>query len=96
MGLNPDQVNISEDYSICLGRRKTAAEHAKIAHLHGYTESIVGAPIKFIDGEKGLDGKIIEIDGIHFKKVSVAAGLDKFDKIVVISHFKGHSCNLSF
>jgi len=30
------------------------------------------------------------IDGIHFKDVSVAAGLFDYDKIVVISHFKGH------
>jgi uncharacterized Fe-S center protein len=71
-------------------RRKTTTEHEKTAHLHGYSESIVGAPLKFIDGEKGIDGKIIEIDGIHFKDVSVGAGLYEFDKVVVISHFKGH------
>jgi len=83
-------LDICEDYSICVGHRRTTIDHDKIAHLHGYTESIVGAPLKFIDGEKGVEGKIVNIDGIHFKDVSVASELFEFDKMVVISHFKGH------
>ncbi len=90
LGMDIQHINLSENYSINIMRRKTAAEHEKTAQLHGYSESIVGAPIKFIDGDKGLDGKIIEIDGIHLKEVSVGIGLYEFDKIVAISHFKGH------
>jgi uncharacterized Fe-S center protein len=90
MGNSIESIGICEDYSICIGHRKTAIDHSKIALLHGYSESIIGAPLKLIDGEKGLDGKIINVDGIHFKEVSVAAGLFEFDKMVVISHFKGH------
>ena len=90
IGMNIEQLNLSENYSICLGHRKNTEDHHKIAHLHGYSESIIGAPLKFVDGDKGLDGKIIEIDGIHFKEVSIAAGLFEYDKIVVISRFKGH------
>ncbi len=83
-------LDICEDYSVCVGHRRKTADHNKIAHLHGYTESIIGAPLKFIDGEEGLEGKIVPINGIHFKDVSVASGLFEFDKMVVISHFKGH------
>ncbi|MFW9899606.1 MAG: DUF362 domain-containing protein [Candidatus Thorarchaeota archaeon] len=90
LGMEIHLVNISDSCSLCLGSRKIASEHMNIAHLHGYSEDIIGAPLKFIDGEKGIDGKIIKIDGIHFKDVSVGAGLYEFDKIVVISHFKGH------
>jgi uncharacterized Fe-S center protein len=90
MGNNIESIGICEDYTICIGHRKSAIDHSKIAQLHGYSESTIGAPLKLIDGEKGLDGKIIPINGIHFKDVSVAAGLFEFDKIVVISHFKGH------
>ena len=89
-GSNYELIEICEDYSVCIGHRRTTIDHDKIAHLHGYTESIIGAPLKFIDGEKGLDGKIIKINGIQFKEVSVASGLFEFDKMVVISHFKGH------
>ena len=89
-GNNYELIDICEDYSVCIGHRRTTIDHDKIAHLHGYTESIVGALLKFIDGEKGIDGKIININGIQFKDVSVASGLFEFDKMVVISHFKGH------
>lgn len=90
LGMNISELTLPEKYTICLGHRKNQEDHNKIAHLHGYTESIVGAPLKFIDGEKGFERKIVEIDGIHFKEVSVAAGLFDYDKMVVISRFKGH------
>ncbi len=91
LGMNIENIEISEDYTIHVGHRRTATDHDKIAHLHGYNESLIGAPMHFIDGENGIDGKIVNIDGIHFKDVSVGAGLFEFDKFVVISHFKGHA-----
>ncbi|MFW9900410.1 MAG: DUF362 domain-containing protein [Candidatus Thorarchaeota archaeon] len=89
-GNNIETIHINEEYSICVGHRKKSIDHQRIANLHGYTEIITGAPLHFIDGDQGLDRKIVKIDGIHFKEVYVAAGLFNFDKIVVISHFKGH------
>lgn len=87
-----ETLEICDDYSICIGHRRSTIDHNKIAHLHGYTESIVGAPLKFIDGPDGIDGKLIKVDGIQFKEnpISVASGLFDYDKMVVISHFKGH------
>jgi len=90
LGLRARRIDISEDYHICINHRANPADHEKIANLHGYNESVIGAPLRFIDGEDGTDGKKIQIDGIHFKDVSVATGLFEFDKMVVISHFKGH------
>jgi len=90
LGTHARKINISDDYHICISHRANKADHEKIANLHGYNEAITGAPLHFIDGDDGLLGKNIEIDGIVFKKVSVAAGLFDFDKMVVISHFKGH------
>ena len=91
LGMNLNIVELSENYTVNLGHRKNAQDHLKLAQLHGYTESIVGAPLKFIDGAEGLHGKTIKIDGIHFKEVSVGAGLFEFDKLVVVAHFKGHA-----
>ncbi|MFX0134532.1 MAG: DUF362 domain-containing protein, partial [Candidatus Hodarchaeota archaeon] len=90
LGMKVQHIKMSDDHVICLGVRKTASEHKKTAQKHGYSESIIGAPFKFIDGEKGIDGKNIKINGIHFKEISVAKGLFDFDKMVVIAHFKGH------
>ena len=90
LGLHARKIDISEDYHVCINHRANKADHEIIANLHGYNESVIGAPLQFIDGEEGIDGKKIQIDGIHFKDVSVASGLFEFDKMVVISHFKGH------
>jgi uncharacterized Fe-S center protein len=89
-GNHLQEINIHDDYSICVGHRKNTSEHQEIAKLHGYDETIVGAPLKFIDGEKGIKRKIIEINGISLKSVSVAKDLYNYDKLLVISHFKGH------
>jgi len=89
-GSTIEEIEINDEYTICVGHRKTSTDHLEIARLHGYQESVIGAPLKFIDGEEGIDGRIVKIDGIHFKEVWLAAGLFEFDKLVVISHFKGH------
>jgi len=91
LGMYHQQLDLSENYSICVGCRKTTSDHKKIVNRHGYSESIVGAPFKFLDGEKGIDSKMIKIDGIQLKEVAVAVGLFEYDKIVVVSHFKGHA-----
>lgn len=91
MGNTFDNIGIYEGYTIQCMHRRNSTDHLKIAHLHGYTEQITGAPLQFIDGEKGLDRKLVKIEGIHFKEVSVAKGLFDYDKLVVISHFKGHA-----
>ncbi|MFW9950322.1 MAG: DUF362 domain-containing protein, partial [Candidatus Thorarchaeota archaeon] len=83
-------VEMHENYTICVGHRKNTKDHLKIAQLHGYTNEITGATLYFIDGDKGIDRKIVNINGKHFNEVSVAAKLFDFDKLVVISHFKGH------
>ncbi|MHA2281243.1 MAG: DUF362 domain-containing protein [Promethearchaeota archaeon] len=90
-GSSIEKIEINDDYTICVGHRKTATDHKKIARFHGYTESVIGAPLHFIDGEEGIEGRVVMIDGIHFKEISVAAGLFDFDKLVVVSHFKGHA-----
>ncbi|MBN1802314.1 MAG: DUF362 domain-containing protein [Candidatus Lokiarchaeota archaeon] len=90
LGLQVQTIELSCNYQICLTHRTNSSDHMKIAQLHGYTEEIIGAPIRFLDGEFGRKGKIQKIDGIQLKDVSVASELHDFDKIVVISHFKGH------
>jgi len=89
-GSSIEKIEINDEYTICVGHRKTATDHNEIARFHGYSESVIGSPLQFIDGEEGIDGKVIKINGIHFKDVSVAAGLFNYDKLVIISHFKGH------
>ena len=90
LGNNIENITICEDYDICVGHRKNTEDHRKIAELHGYSEPVIGAPLQFIDGEQGIDRKVVNIEGIHLKEVSVAKHLFDFDKLVIVSHFKGH------
>lgn len=90
MGNSFDTIEMNKDYSIHVAHRRRTEDHQKIATLHGYTQSVIGVPLHFIDGEDGIERKIVTIDGIHFDEVSVAKKLFDFDKMVVISHFKGH------
>ncbi|MFX1450936.1 MAG: DUF362 domain-containing protein, partial [Promethearchaeota archaeon] len=89
LGMAHNIVDIPDLCTFSLRCRSTT-EHRKIANLHGYSEQIIGAPLNFIDGETGNDGRSIDIDGIQLKKISVASGIYNYDKLVVISHFKGH------
>jgi uncharacterized Fe-S center protein len=90
LGNNIENITICEDYDICVGHRKKTADHLKIAKLHGYSKEVIGATLLLIDGNEGIDRKVIKIEGIHLKEVSVAKGLFEFDKLVIVSHFKGH------
>ncbi len=89
LGMTHNIVDIPNICTFSLRCRNTI-EHQKIANLHGYSELVIGAPLKFIDEGRENNGRIIEIGGIQLKKVSVASRIYDYDKLVVISHFKGH------
>jgi uncharacterized Fe-S center protein len=90
LGMSHRQRDISDDYRIYIQCRRNKDDHMKIVRLHGFGEDLVGAPFRFIDGENGIDGKMVDIDGIKLKKVPVASGLFDYDKLVILSRFKGH------
>ncbi len=66
--------------------RGEASTHKKLALEHGFDF----APIDFLDGEKGDDSIEVKINGDHFKVCHIGAGLEKYNSLLVISHFKGH------
>jgi uncharacterized Fe-S center protein len=72
------------------GGRTTAPEYLGMAVLHGYTPASVGAPVIMADGYWGTDVYDIEVEGDHVKSVDVAAALLDCDKVIVLTHAKGH------
>jgi uncharacterized protein len=62
------------------GERTQASSHIKLAKQHGF----YFAPIDILDGEMG--DKFIIINGCK-----LGAGIKKYDSMVVVSHFKGHT-----
>ncbi|MFW9832000.1 MAG: DUF362 domain-containing protein, partial [Candidatus Thorarchaeota archaeon] len=72
------------------GGRTTAAEYFRMAAANGYSIGTMGAPIILLDGYWGADTFTTPIKGKHLKKVEVGMALRDADKIIVMTHFKGH------
>lgn len=62
------------------GSRTTRSEHVRTAEKHGFGF----APIRILDGEKGQNS-------ISVKSCELGAGLEDYDSLVVLTHFKGHA-----
>lgn len=68
------------------GERSFGSGHKKVALEHGFDF----APVEILDGEKGNEETLIKIDGKHFKEAKIGKGIEKYNAILAISHFKGH------
>ena len=68
------------------GERFNSEKHTALAHAHGFTR----LPVVIADGAKGEEAVEVPVDLPHFKSVSIAAGLAKYEQVLVLSHFKGH------
>ena len=69
------------------GERFSREKHTALALSHGFTR----LPVVIADGARGEEAVEIPVDLRHFKTVSIASGLAKYDQILVLSHFKGHA-----
>ena len=68
------------------GRRNTTKKHIQLLADHGWSEKF---PVDLLDGEG--DDLVLDIeDGRVIKKNYVGRGLEKYDSLLVLSHFKGH------
>ena len=61
------------------GSRVNSTDHIRTAREHGFTDM----PIDILDGENG--DEYLELDGCK-----VGRGLERYDSLLVLSHFKGH------
>jgi len=68
------------------GQRCTKELHRKTAERHGFTR----IPVIFADGEHGEDFAEVRIDKRHFRSFKVGRAFLDYDRIIVVSHFKGH------
>ena len=68
------------------GRRNTTKKHIQLLAEHGWSEKF---PVDLLDGEG--DDLVLDIeDGRVIKKNYVGRGLEKYESLLVLSHFKGH------
>ena len=81
---------LTDTNTLYTGARSEAVSHLTTAFQHGFTESVVNAPILIADGLRGNNAVKVRIDKPLFKTVSIAREIDMADTLITVTHFKGH------
>lgn len=70
-------------------RRFHAPVHLETAFFNGFASGVTGAQPVIADGLRGLDYRLVKTGGV-LGEVKVGAAIHDADKLVVLTHFKGH------
>ncbi|MFH0924178.1 MAG: DUF362 domain-containing protein [bacterium] len=81
---------ITDASSVYAGTRSDAISHLNTAISNGFAYATIGAPLIIADGLKGNSEVKIPVDLTHFKEVAIAKDIYDADKMICMSHFKGH------
>ncbi len=68
------------------GSRTNRENHIKVAKKHGFNF----APIDILDGEMGEEDITLKVEKGRIKEAKIGRGIEKYDSLIVLSHFKGH------
>ncbi len=71
------------------GSRTNSKSHIETAKKHGFGF----APIDILDGEKGEESIVLEVKGGKIKTAKIGKGIERYDSMIVLSHFKGHGAS---
>jgi hypothetical protein len=81
---------LTDTNTLYSGGRQNGVKHCETAVQHGFSYATVGAPFIPADGVRGLDYREVAVRGKHFQKAKLAGGVLQAEKIIFLSHFKGH------
>ncbi len=81
---------VSDTNTLYTGERHNAIDHLRTAERHGFTYSVLDAPVMIADGLNGKDFEEVQINKPRFEKVKIATDFTTSDSMIVLSHFKGH------
>lgn len=84
------QAFLTDTNTLYSGGRHNGVDHILTAAQHGFTLATVGAPFIPADGVRGLDYKEVPVAGQYFKQAKLAGGILQADRVIFLSHFKGH------
>lgn len=87
VGAKPFLTDTNTLYS---GSRHNAIDHLHTAYSHGFSPSVVQAPVVIADGLYGDNDVAVPVNLKHFKETRIGADIVNADSMVVISHVKGH------
>ena len=81
---------ITDTNTLYSGSRSNAVDHYVTAIEHGFSYSVVGAPVIIADGLTSKNITEVEIGKKHFQSVKIASDIVNSSAIIALSHFKGH------
>lgn len=81
---------VTDTNTLYVGSRSDAVKHLETAARHGFSLSVLDAPVLVADGLRGNSVQPVKVDLMHFNEVKIAADIFNADAMVVLSHFKGH------
>ncbi|MDR2820513.1 MAG: DUF362 domain-containing protein [Desulfovibrio sp.] len=81
---------LTDTTTLYSGSRHNAVDHLQTAYSHGFSPSVVHAPVIVADGIYGENDVPVRINAKHFKQVRIATEIRRAPSLIVLSHFKGH------
>ena len=81
---------LTDTNTLYSGGRHNGVDHSITAEQHGFGYAAVGAPFVPADGVRGLAYREVDVQGKHFQKTKLANGVLEAEKIIFLTHFKGH------
>ena len=86
----PIKLYATDTNTIYIGQRHNAVDHLYNAYANGFSYATLGIPVIIGDGLIGLSYFEHEINKELFKTVKLAKIVEDSDKMIVVSHVKGH------
>ncbi|MFH1655043.1 MAG: DUF362 domain-containing protein [Candidatus Omnitrophota bacterium] len=84
------KVFLTDTNALYKGSRTNTIDHLDLAYRHGFTPDKIGAPVVIADGIKSDEDQEVRVKGDFIKTAYIASAVRKANRIVVVSHFKGH------
>ncbi|MFW6415558.1 MAG: DUF362 domain-containing protein [Thermodesulfobacteriota bacterium] len=81
---------LTDTNTLYTGQRGEAVSHSLQAAEHGFDPNLLGAPVIIADGLKSGNQATVKYPGQHFQDFYLAGDIVEVDRIVNLSHFKGH------
>jgi uncharacterized Fe-S center protein len=84
------RIFVSDTNTLYVGSRSNAVDHLMLAHEHGFTHDVLGAPVIIADGLVGENQSPVEVDLKHYRQVYLANDARASDGFVVATNVTGH------
>lgn len=82
---------VTDCNTLYVGGRKNALDHLDSAYKNGYNPFSTGVQTIIADGLKGLDERLVPVEGgTYVKEAKIGSAIMDADIIISLSHFKGH------